>query len=590
MKTDGKTLLPSRFRRTAIVIFAFLLVGIAADFFLIRLLSREFRTDQEMFVTLEAGAIRARIEDRVNSNLFLAYGMAANISVQPDLPQERFDALARVLINKSTSLKNIAAAPNFVIRYIFPLEGNQKAIGLNYRTAPEQWEQAHAAMQTRRMILAGPINLVQGGRGLVARVPVCVNGGAEFWGLVSAVMDLDTMISQVGIDTDGSRIKLAIRGKDSKGAYGDIFWGDHALFDPSSQAITMPVSLPSGSWQLAAIPRNGWVSGSPYEWLVHCFVLLIIAIGCAGRIQSDRSRQSLEENEQRMRAMSQASHDALAMIDTEDRITFWNPAAEAMFGFTEAEVLGRKLHDIIVLPRDMEHAKAGLARFARTGTGPILGRTMEMTALRKSGETFPVERAVSAFQLRGKWFAVGSMRDISARKEYEKRLNELATTDELTGLANRRFFMDQAETQLKRALRYKHEFCFMMFDLDHFKRINDTYGHAAGDVVLRTVAGTLSSVMRATDIYGRVGGEEFAVVMPETTIADARIVAERLRQQIAELRIETHGSVVWITASIGIAHLQPSATELSALMKNADTALYEAKHAGRNRVIADDGQ
>jgi len=575
-------------RSSICVILIFIVLAIASDLGLSHMLARQFRLNQELFVTLELGALRARLEEKVSTNLFLASGMAANISVRPDILASEFDALARVLIRQSNSLKNIAAAPDFVIRNVYPLEGNEKALGLDYRNVADQWTQALAAKESGRMVVAGPLNLVQGGWGLVARVPVFVDGNNEFWGLVSAVIDLDKLLAIVGFNELTSGLDVAIRGKDSKGEKGDVFWGNPALFELQAGAVFMPVALPSGSWQMAALPRAGWTPRSPNEWMIHLSILLITATGCIAKVQSSRRRLELTESENLMRAMSQASHDALAMIDSEGCVTFWNSAAEAMFGYSETEMLGKKLHDIIVLPREVAKAKRGLDHFSKTGTGPILSRAMELEGVRKSGEVFPVERSVSAFQLRGQWFAVGSMRDISVRKQVERRLNELATTDELTGLYNRRYFMEQAEAQLKLALRYRKDFCFMMFDLDHFKKINDTHGHDVGDEVLRNVAATLRQVMRGTNIYGRVGGEEFAVVMPETGIADARLVAERLREKFMAQRIETRTQPVAFTVSIGLSHLDSPEITLSQLMKKADLALYDAKHRGRNNVVTDE--
>lgn len=585
MHHDSKPTMFSLRRTLLVVILVFSTLGILADVLVNRLLDKQFRLDQELFVTFELSALRARLEERINSNLFLVYGMAANISVRPELSTAEFDALASALLGKSTLLRNLAAAPDFVIRFISPLAGNEKALGLDYRNLPDQWAQAQAAMQTGRMAVAGPIQLVQGGRGLVARVPVYV--GDRFWGLVSSVMDVDELVREVGLDELSGRLDLAIRGKDGKGAEGDVFWGNPLLFQGMNDAVVLPVSLPSGAWQIVAIPREGWSGRSPYQSVVHGSILLLAALGCIVTMQRIRSRQALMESENRMRAMSQASHDPLAMIDAEDNITFWNPAAERVFGYSEAEMLGKKLHDILVLPKERDWAKARFDDFARSGTGPIVGRTMEVTGVRKSGETFPVERGVAAFQLGGKWYAVGSMRDISRRKQDEKRLNELATTDELTGLSNRRHFLEQAEAQLRQALRYKQEFSFMMLDLDHFKRINDTHGHDAGDEVLRAVARTMREVMRGTDIIGRLGGEEFGAVMPETGAEAARQVAERLRLRIMEQPVAAPSGFVRITASIGIAHLGSGQASLSDLMKKADLALYEAKNAGRNRIVID---
>lgn len=577
-----------RCRKTLVWLLVIALSAACADYAMCRLLARQFRQDQEIAVTLELGAFRARLEERINTNLYLVHGMAANIAVRPDMSAREFNDLARALLSTRNSLRNIGAAPDFIIRFMYPPEGNEKALGLDYRTVPDQWDKALAAKESGQMAVAGPLNLVQGGVGLVARVPVFRDGDGDFWGLVSAVIDLDTLLELAGEGALASRLDLAMRGRDGKGLRGEVFRGTAALFDEGAQAVTMNVSLPSGSWAMVAVPKGGWATGSPYAWAVHASVLLLAVVGCFARIQSSCNRLSLAESESRMRAMSQASHDALVMIDADDRITFWNPAAEAMFGYAEAEMLGRNMHDVIVKPTQVETAKHAMARFAKTGTGPVVGRVMEMEGVRKSGEIFPVERSVAAVQLRGQWFAVGSMRDISARKLAERRLSELATLDELTGLANRRHFMVLAEAQLRQAIRYRQDFCFLMFDLDHFKTINDTFGHDIGDEVLRRVGHVMRQVMRGTDIFGRVGGEEFAVAMPETDLAAARSVAERLREKFMEVTVDAWGKTVGFTVSIGLARLQSPETVLSQLMKRADLALYEAKRGGRNRVVSDE--
>jgi diguanylate cyclase (GGDEF)-like protein/PAS domain S-box-containing protein len=265
---------------------------------------------------------------------------------------------------------------------------------------------------------------------------------------------------------------------------------------------------------------------------------------------------------------------------------FWNPAAESMFGYPESEVIGKKLHNIIVGPKMKEKVRAGLADFAKTGKGPVLDIVIEMEAVRKSGEVFPVERSVASFKLRDKWYAVGSVRDITARKQSEKRLTEMATIDALTGLSNRRHFLEQAELYLRQAIRYQRNFSLMMFDLDHFKKINDTHGHDAGDRVLRAVAESAKRELRDTDIIGRIGGEEFAVAMPETDLESAMAAAERLRVGLMNTEVDIESRLIRFTVSIGVTQLDSEIMKLSDMMKIADGYLYTAKENGRNRVVA----
>jgi diguanylate cyclase (GGDEF)-like protein/PAS domain S-box-containing protein len=576
-----------RCKRTLVHLLIIILLALALDVGMCRMLAREHRFDQEESVTLELGALRARLEERIYTSLYLVHGMAANISVRPDLSPNDFDDLANVLLSKRNSLRNIAAAPDYVIRYMYPKTGNEKALGLDYRTVPDQWDQARAARDSRSMALAGPLRLVQGGIGLVARVPVFLPGGG-FWGLVSSVIDIDTLLNQAGVAPMSARLDMALRGRDGKGGQGDVFWGDPALFEPEAESVVVTVSLPSGSWLLTGKPRGGWVANSPNAWMVHAAFILLALGACIMLIQSRRDRIFLTESESRLRAMSQASHDALVMIDSRGCVTFWNSAAERMFSYSEAEMLGHRLHDFIAQPGDAAAAKEALKKFAESGTGPVFETpVLELEGVRRSGEIFPVELSVAAFEIGGECFAVGSMRDISTRKLAELRLNELATQDELTGLSNRRHFMEQTSTQLRQAHRYGKDFCFMMFDIDHFKRINDNHGHDVGDEVLRQVGQTMRQVLRGTDIFGRVGGEEFAVAMPETDLDAARVVAERLRETFEELRVRTLSEPARFTVSVGIAHLDSAETLLSQLFKRADEALYEAKNRGRNRVVTD---
>lgn len=184
---------------------------------------------------------------------------------------------------------------------------------------------------------------------------------------------------------------------------------------------------------------------------------------------------------------------------------------------------------------------------------------------------------------------LGVTRDITARKRIEHELERLAQTDPLTGLANRRHFTTLAEQELSRALRYGGSLSVLMMDLDHFKRVNDTYGHKAGDAVLKRFAELVRAELREVDVVGRVGGEEFAVLLPETDAEHAREVAERLRCSVAAGEAEAGGGrMLRFTVSIGVASLGEKRRDLDALLTSADRALYRAKSGGRNAVCADD--
>ncbi len=164
-------------------------------------------------------------------------------------------------------------------------------------------------------------------------------------------------------------------------------------------------------------------------------------------------------------------------------------------------------------------------------------------------------------------------------------VQRLATTDGLTGIYNRRHFFILAEHEVQRARRARHSMGVIMVDVDHFKRVNDSHGHAAGDQVLRSVAERCQQNIRAVDILGRYGGEEFAILLPEADMAIALAVAERLRQCVASAPVSVDGHAISVTLSLGVAVLTDEGDDLEAVLYRADAALYAAKQAGRNRVV-----
>jgi diguanylate cyclase (GGDEF)-like protein len=166
------------------------------------------------------------------------------------------------------------------------------------------------------------------------------------------------------------------------------------------------------------------------------------------------------------------------------------------------------------------------------------------------------------------------------------KIQHMAITDELTGLYNRRGLFEIGRREVERAQRYSHPLAAIMIDIDHFKKINDTYNHAIGDIVLRSFAECCLRNVREIDIVGRVGGEEFVILLPETDLPACQLVAERLRKRILENRTRTDLGDISITVSMGVASMTAKARDLSDLIRQADEALYIAKNSGRDRIAA----
>ena len=215
-------------------------------------------------------ATRARLEGALNSRLFLTRGLVAHVSVHPTISEAEFQSLARVLVARQTGIRSIQLARNTVITHIFPREGNEAARGLHLLELPNQREAVRRAIATRNTVVAGPVDLVQGGAAFVSRTPIFVTlpGGAPetgpYWGLATLLLSRDALFEEAGLLDASAGLRYALRGKDGTGAGGEPFFGDKAIF--REEPVVLEVSLPNGSWQLAAVPAGGWPTRPPGQW------------------------------------------------------------------------------------------------------------------------------------------------------------------------------------------------------------------------------------------------------------------------------------------------------------------------------------
>lgn len=429
---------------------------------------------------------------------------------------------------------------------------------------------------------------------------------------------------------------------------------------------------------------------------------------------SEEIGKLLWESEERLRAITSSVNDGIIALDGAGKISFWNRAAEKIFDFSFEEVLGKDISGLIVPEEYRELHNKGMAAFMKTGQGRLVGNRVEVLGLKKDGREFPLEISVSAIKREVDVSAIGVIRDITDRKNAEKKMRLAAkvfenssegivvTTaegiiesvnpamtrltgydpselignnprmlksgrheavfyeemwrglsesgqwkgdiwnknkegeitpfeisintikdgtgktvqyvaiyndirerklaedalrfqslnDALTGVANRRGFDETLRREWSRALRGPYPVSLVMLDIDYFKSYNDTYGHQAGDRILRTVGAILKSAMkRPADMVARYGGEEFAIILPMADAEHARIVAERIRVEVESLKIPHEGSKKGglLTISAGAAGASPLPerdTTPQTLIESADKALYEAKRRGRNCVVS----
>jgi diguanylate cyclase (GGDEF)-like protein/PAS domain S-box-containing protein len=295
-----------------------------------------------------------------------------------------------------------------------------------------------------------------------------------------------------------------------------------------------------------------------------------------------------------LRSVVDHSTDALITVDQHGVIQSFAGAAQKIFGYTAVEVVGQKINMLMAEPWRSEH-DAYMGNYLRTGHAKIIGIGREVSGQRKDGSLIPLDLTVTEFALDGFRFFTGILRDITERKTAQEQLRVQATRDFLTGLWNRVAIMDLLEKELSRSRREGTPVGLVFVDLDHFKQINDTYGHLAGDAVLRAASDKMRAIMRPYDLVGRYGGEEFLIVLAGCDEANLRALCERLRGILADTSIEYEKKTISWTVSIGAAMANPAkATEAELLLRAADLALYRAKSGGRNRVELDtihpDGQ
>lgn len=282
-------------------------------------------------------------------------------------------------------------------------------------------------------------------------------------------------------------------------------------------------------------------------------------------------------------------HDGLYIVDKDRAITFWNKAAERITGYAAEEVLGKKCSENILTHLDGKGNKlcTGRCPLEKTMADKKM-REAELFLHHKNGHRIPVSVRVSTLN-DPDGNVVGGIElftDISYQTLTEQRIKELerlALLDILTQLANRTGILRALQGDLEEHKRYGVPFGILFMDIDHFKRVNDTYGHDAGDKVLKAIADTFVSNSRAFDLYGRWGGEEFIGIIRNITAEALESLGNRLRTLIANATCIHNGKALRVTISMGATVVRPD-DSIDSLIKRADTLLYESKSAGRNRT------
>jgi diguanylate cyclase (GGDEF)-like protein len=435
----------------------------------VRHAKREMRAD----VRLRLAAVSAQAQSQVRSAFSETEGLAQLIAVDGDLSAQRFAGMVRQVIMTLPYLNHIALAPRDVVRDVYPREGNEAIIGLDFQTLASQFKLLEQSRRDQRSVLAGPLELHQGGQALVYRRPVFTSGHlgrAQYWGTLSIVARVQGLLDAAGI-TSQPDLDIALRGSDGQGSQGAMIWGDPALFDTHN--VFADIEVPGGKWQLAARPRGGW--------------------------------------------------PAIGLLDSR---------------LFELCLIGGLL----------------LALFcAQLARGHLL--------LSRRNEDL--------------------RREVHERQQAEAELAHTAHYDNVTQLPNRVLFRQHLDRSVDDGAQ-DQGFAVLLLDIDGFKVINDTLGHALGDLLLQQATQRLAEHIRPGDTLARLGGDEFGFIL--RNLGDPALAAPLVERMVKAMQqpFDLEGNAALVSASVGVA-LYPLHGRCAAdLLRHADTAMYSAKEAGRD--------
>lgn len=384
----------------------------------------------------QVSAMRARLEGEITANALLVKGLVVALSLEPNMTQKRFIALSSPLLAEHPQIQNIAAAPDLIIRYVNPVEGNEAAIGLNYRTVADQLKSVEFARDTGELVMTGPVNLVQGGRGLIIRMPVFSqdpnNKQGKFWGIISTVIEMEKFFSASGLYNSELGFNIAIRNKGQIDSdTEDLVFGDKQIFE--SEPLITEITLPQGTWELAAMPKDGWLQNieNINQYRIILFVLGLMII--VPLVFLTRMIVKRRESEERLQLLFKLSPVGIALnsYDTGDFIDVNNALLEPT-GYSYNEFLKLSYWDIT--PEKYKDDEAHqLETLEKTGQyGPY-----EKEYIKKDGSHYPVLlKGMTIHDSSGNKMIWSFIEDISQRNQAQKSLQRSQKMDaigQLTG-------------------------------------------------------------------------------------------------------------------------------------------------------------
>lgn len=567
--------------------------------------------------TAERLSLKAtRLTGEISSLVSLVEGLGATVAQEPDISAQTFNARADHLLRHTDIVKSLALARDLKIQIVYPLEKNEDALGLNYKDHPNQLTVIKKALTTKSAMVDGPIDLVQGGAALLVFVPLYTSDTANAWGLMSAIIDLERLFSESNWIADTSDLTVGVAVQNPDGNRGRAVYGNPDAF--SGLPVEQTISFAETQWTIAARPASGWKE--PTRRIIERNVIIdgtgliiILAIWGIVFLMRERGRnldvlkdreKKLKSLSERMRIALQASKIGVWEFNVETHDMFWDNRMREIYEVPDGADLpdlnewASRLH-----PEDREREMENISRSIEDkkdfqSTFRIIREDGSVRFIRVLGSSYfepnqgqnliGVNADVTQdMQLQEdlRQSNIEANRRNQALQDAHKRLKHTALHDTLTGIPNRKFLEDAFVTGFEPS-SLEPPYAALHIDLDRFKEINDTLGHAGGDAMLRHVARMLTSLSVPGDFIARVGGDEFVIVTHWD--GNDEEMSRRAKAIITALSKPFHyaSHQCRVSASVGIAWSdEVSASAMRDTLVNASIAVAEAKKAGRARSI-----
>ncbi|NOU53004.1 response regulator [Pseudoalteromonas sp. JBTF-M23] len=369
---------------------------------------------------------RTQIEGILATNIQLVRGLAIAVAQEEQLTQASFERIAEPLFRSSGVLRNIGAAPDMVLQFIYPLEGNEKALGLNYLSHPTQGAEAIEARDSGKIVLTGPLELLQGGQALIARVPV-TDKKTEFWGLLSVVIDIQKLFTMARLEDLKNNFNVAIQGRELLDQQGEFFYGDSSIV--LEQSLSLTINVAGGHWTLYVYPRGGWQPQSATIWPFRLALATIILLFIGAFVFFNRLLKQLQDNAHSLSSMGALAEVGAWTINLKTRNISWSEVTKEIFE----------------VPASYQPSWIATTEFFVAGAHRRLMQETFDKAIKK-GIDFEQEMLIKTAKGNERWLMVkgravrhgnytsqlyGSVQNIHARKCLEIEHNKVAKNNEL---------------------------------------------------------------------------------------------------------------------------------------------------------------